>query len=263
MEAVALPACYCGISGNTRIVGGTITAENDYHWVAGLFNKGNTYPNCGATLITAEFALTAAHCTEGRNPADFEIKFGIHDLAHQPATAITRDVKEFIDHPSYDSAAVNFDASLLRFDALVFSTTKVRPICLPSTTNILDYVGYSSTVTGWGAVQDNGFPSLVLLEVHLPVIANSVCQDILVNKTITENMICAGGNVGQDSCQGDSGGGLWITPIGSGGHKELIGVVSFGDGCGVAGRPGVYTRITAIQSWIQTVIAASQKCSTP
>ena len=58
-------------------------------------------------------------------------------------------------------------------------------------------------------------------------------------------MICAGlTQGGKDSCQGDSGGPIVDT------SKVLIGLVSWGEGCAEAGKPGVYSRVGALLPFI-------------
>jgi hypothetical protein len=60
--------------------------------------------------------------------------------------------------------------------------------------------------------------------------------------------ICAGSSrAGEDSCQGDSGGPLFR---GDGDATRLVGLVSFGRGCGHANVPGVYTRVSAFAAFI-------------
>lgn len=55
--------------------------------------------------------------------------------------------------------------------------------------------------------------------------------------------------------QGDSGGAL-VSKEGS--VWVGIGVVSFGIGCGEAQYPGVYSRVSQYQSWINSHISSSQ-----
>ena len=55
---------------------------------------------------------------------------------------------------------------------------------------------------GWGTTTFGGAYSDVLLEVELPVVTKQTCSaDMSGIIDITDNMICAGGEAGKDSCQ--------------------------------------------------------------
>lgn len=67
--------------------------------------------------------------------------------------------------------------------------------------------------------------------------------------TITSGMLCATArDPPRDACQGDSGGPLVV-------NHNLVGIVSWGEGCADNVYPGVYTRLSQYSSWIGQKIA--------
>ncbi|TKS83453.1 Enteropeptidase [Collichthys lucidus] len=88
----------------------------------------------------------------------------------------------------------------------------------------------------------------ILQQAEVPLVDQDQCQLWLPEYNITSSMLCAGyPEGGVDSCQGDSGGPLMCLDDG---HWTVIGVTSFGIGCGLPQRPGVYARVSAFMSWI-------------
>lgn len=67
---------------------------------------------------------------------------------------------------------------------------------------------------------------------------------------IDDSMLCAGLDVGGvDSCQGDSGGPLVCEFNGT---WYLEGATSWGYGCAVARKYGVYAKLRDFKSWLST-----------
>ena len=92
-----------------------------------------------------------------------------------------------------------------------------------------------------------------LQEVKVNILSNTVCKraESYGKKFRKELMLCAGYYSGnKDACGGDSGGPLQCHAPNGG--WRLIGVVSFGDMCGMAKKPGIYTRVRAVLDWIKS-----------
>lgn len=56
-----------------------------------------------------------------------------------------------------------------------------------------------------------------------------------------------------DSCQGDSGGPLQYFPDKESRLAKIVGIVSFGLGCG-GDLPGIYTRVAFYLDWIEAIV---------
>jgi secreted trypsin-like serine protease len=92
-----------------------------------------------------------------------------------------------------------------------------------------------------------------MMAVQVQKISDSQCSSAY--GSLDPSQFCAGDwNGGKDSCQGDSGGGIYSGTSPS--SQQLLGAVSWGQGCAVAGKPGVYASVPYFASWI-----SSQVCS--
>uniref|UniRef100_A0A182N9T5 Peptidase S1 domain-containing protein n=1 Tax=Anopheles dirus TaxID=7168 RepID=A0A182N9T5_9DIPT len=233
----------------SRIVGGQATGVNEFPWMARLSYFNRFY--CGGMLINDRYVLTAAHCVKGFMWFMIKVTFGEHNRCDDSVRPETRFVLRAI---AQKFSFLNFDndIALLRLNDRVPITDFIRPICLPSDPSNA-YVGTNGTATGWGTLKEDGKPSCILQEVEVPVLSNEVCstQTNYTASMITDNMLCAGylGVGEKDSCQGDSGGPLVAERDDK--RYELIGVVSWGNGCARPYYPGVYTRVTRYLDWIR------------
>ncbi|CAL8117980.1 unnamed protein product [Orchesella dallaii] len=227
---------------STLIVGGVEATKGEFPWMIDI-RRGSSH-TCGASLVNANWVVTAAHCTQGAI-ADYSLVAGDHDNTLDEGTEQRRTVIRIVNHPSYTPGSHENDISLMKVSEPFVLNSRVRAVPLPA-------AGFAPTTTltaaGWGRTTEGGVSSRLLLKVAVPYVTDSACRSAYGATRIADHMICAGQD-GKDACQGDSGGPLMCS-----GGNQLCGIVSWGTGCARPQYPGVYTETSYFTSWINTII---------
>lgn len=231
-----------------QIVGGGVATEHEFPWQIWLHPTNYADVYCGASLITPSWALTAAHCVAGETASTLVVELGMHNILGSNPLRQTKTLSQIIVHPQYNSNTEDYDMALLHLSTPATINSAVAPITLAgSTDNALYAAGVNAIVSGWGTTSSSGNVSYTLRKVTVPIVSNTTCNTNY-GGGITARMLCAGlPQGGVDSCQGDSGGPLFVNDAGT---PKLIGVVSWGEGCAAAGKPGVYSNVQNMRSWI-------------
>nr|XP_051715329.1 transmembrane protease serine 7 [Oryctolagus cuniculus] len=245
-------SCSRGSSSLHRIVGGTDTLEGGWPWQVSLHFVGSAY--CGASVISREWLLSAAHCFHGNrlsDPTPWTAHLGMYV---QGNAKFVSPVRRIVVHEYYNSQTFDYDIALLQLSVAWPETLKqlIQPICIPPAGQKVRS-GEKCWVTGWGRRHeaDNKGPP-VLQQAEVEIIDQTLC--VSTYGIITSRMLCAGVMSGKrDACKGDSGGPLSCRRK-SDGRWILTGIVSWGYGCGRPNFPGVYTRVSNFVSWIHKYV---------
>ncbi|KFO78143.1 Enteropeptidase, partial [Cuculus canorus] len=235
-----------------RIAGGNDARRMAWPWIISL--HFNSKPLCGASLISHEWLVTAAHCVYGRQlkPSQWKAVLGLYDQSDTTEPSIVvQIIDQIIINPHYMKTTKDSEIALMHLQNKVQYTDYIQPICLPEK-NQQFLPGIHCSIAGWGGITNGDCSSNILQEAEVPLISNEKCQQWMPEYSITENMICAGYEMGGvDSCKGDSGGPLTYE---DGNKWVLVGVTSFGSPCALPKRPGVYVRVSMFVDWIKNII---------
>ncbi|XP_007940996.1 transmembrane protease serine 11F [Orycteropus afer afer] len=229
-----------------RIIHGRKTAmDGEWPWQASLQLIGVGH-QCGASLISNTWLVTAAHCfRRNKDPSQWIATFGI---TIEPPE-VKKYVRKIILHENYQGETNENDIALAQLATGLEFSNIVQRVCLPDSSIKLP-PNTSVFVTGFGSIVDDGPTQNRLRQARVETISTEVCnRKDVYDGLITPGMLCAGFMAGKvDACKGDSGGPL-VYPDN---HDiwYLVGIVSWGQSCALPKKPGVYTRVTMYRDWI-------------
>ncbi|XP_053559523.1 complement factor I [Bombina bombina] len=248
----SLPRLSCGVpkraARQKRIIGGTKAAKNQFPWQVAI--KDGTQVNCGGIYIGGCWVLTAAHCVRENQPQKYRVIVELLDRLAYGSEIDSFPVKSVKVHEFYDPNTYENDIALLEVlniykeEACMQADNNLVPACLPWSQYQFK-AGDTCTVSGWGRAE--GLKKVFqLMWGHVNLMDN--CTSVYKERFL-DKMECAGTYDGSiDACKGDSGGPLVCFDDNN--VAYLWGIVSWGENCGVAGYPGVYTKVASYFEWI-------------
>jgi secreted trypsin-like serine protease len=242
------------------VVGGHPVDAATHPWVMALasrdrFGASRSGQFCGGALVGVRTVITAAHCfsrevlgVAHREVRDLRAISGRADLGKRTGRDVA--VSKVWVNPGYDTKTNAGDIAVLTLSRPMPASATVA---MAGKDDAAYKPGTEAEVFGWGDTSGRGKYAAGLRSAGVDMLADSACerayprsQDGASDGTFdSKSMACAGiAEGGRDACQGDSGG-----PLVAGGR--VVGLVSWGAGCGEEGRPGVYTRVSAMADLVR------------
>ncbi|MQY12959.1 Trypsin [Streptomyces sp. RB5] len=239
------------------VIGGHPVRISESPWIVALSSRawyGNARSGqyCAGVLVAPDKVITVAHCLSEpvlgvplQQVPDLRVIAGRGDLRSDAGEEIP--VRDAWVNPRHDPWTNAGDIAVITLDHPVRAAA---PITLADRGDDRSYdPGNPARVYGWGDTAGDGRYATSLRAAQLRLLTDETCAKAYPPGSPdgtyqADSMLCAGDPAGgRDSCQGDSGGPLVV-------GGRLVGLVSWGSGCGEPEHPGVYTRVSGVAGLI-------------
>jgi len=231
----------------TRIKGGQYVDRADHPYFVSL-------GGCGGTLIAPDTVLTAAHCGDLTGK---QVAVNLYDNKNVYDGGVEiRYCEEWVEHDNWDVGDYSADFALCKLDKPVWTNQLTdKEITLKWNDDPNFNVDNEELIAmGHGHVAEGAAGSQWLRYIKIKGYSQEDCRSTkMYGRQIGDSMLCAGMDDGsRDTCPGDSGGPLIKrVQVGDAFVDTLVGVASWGEGCGAVMRPGVYARVSWAADFIR------------
>ena len=217
-------------------------------------------PYCGATLLTSQYVLTAAHCIYGstQNQLFTSVVPQLQNETDFPNSVVQRVmVNEFYYPSSYNNSTLANDIAILKLASPITAVASYADLAesadepnYRNTSEQFYAVGHGNTQTGIDSTTH-------LQETQLKYVPPLSCNGVY-NVDTSANLCMDGAatvsSLDNATCQGDSGGPLYW-------NSKQVGITSFGPQ--TCGNPSVaansiFTEVSDHRDWITSVLAGNE-----
>lgn len=127
-----------------RIVGGVPIDISDAPYQVSLQSHGSHI--CGGSIISENYVITAAHCTNGNYARNFKVRVGSSKFNSGGELV---QVKTIVQHEEFDYYNIDYDYSLLELETPLTFDENVQAVSLPEDDEDIED-GSLCLVSGWG-----------------------------------------------------------------------------------------------------------------
>ena len=207
---------------------------------------------CSGTLVAKTWVLTAAHClwddstnayVSDLSSARIATTDGISGL-----TKASSNLVAAVKHPNYNGIDNLNDIGLIQVND-VFGGN-IAELASPEEVKSAEDIFSSATASGFGRTSLSGSGTFTVLQVSLKLLSQDFCKSSWPywQASFSTDYVCARGSTSATTCNGDSGGPLFVVISQK---RKLAGVTSFG-GVPCGSNTSVFTRVASHIAFLQT-----------